>query len=342
MPKHRSEESRVKLKDIAEAAGVSISTVSRALSGHDSVSAKKRKEIMEIAKETGYIASGKETDRVLIAVGLPNADRYALRNPYFLEIIRGAYTVINRFSRLHLTIEDLSRLPELVGVTDGLLVLSPDDVHFDFERVRQLPTVVVDSLGPEWTVSVVVDNAAGTRMATEHVILLGHQRVAYIGPRNTRTAEERYEGYVKAHRDHNLTVGSDMAVFTRDSSFEEGYKACRELLSHERWPTAIVAFNDYMAWGVLSCCQEHGVKVPEDISLVGYDGIAQFPVTALTRLTTVDQHAFEQGYTAANVLIDLLSGHRPNTSVIQVTPNIVLGSTVVHPHELRELRGILQ
>ncbi len=341
MKKHRNEDSRVKLKDIAELAGVSISTVSRVLSGHESISAKKRKQIMDIARTVGYFAQGREMDRTLIAVGVPHAGRYALRNPYFLEIIRGVYTVVGRFSRLHLMIEDLSRLPELVGVADGVLVLSPDDVHFEFERVQQLPTVVVDSLGPDWTVSVVVDNVAGARMAAEHVILLGHRRVAYIGPRNTRTAEERYEGYVKAHQVHNLTVDSDIVVFTRDASFEEGYEACRKLLAHEKWPTAIVAFNDYMAWGVLSQCQEQRVKVPGDISLVGYDEIAQIPVAVSNCLTTIDQHAFEQGYTAANILIDLLSGHRPNTSVIQVTPNIVLGSTVAHARELLELRGVL-
>ncbi len=325
----------ITLEDLAQKTGLSPSTVSRALNNHASVSLTTRKRVYKIAQELGYRRAtdanniGEET----VAICVPFPEEYGLRNPYFAEIIRGAYTVFHRLNHWHVMVEDIQRLFDIRTLVRGLIAVSLDDAALTFADPLDFPMVVVDSAGPAASIAVTADNVRGMAMATEHVVLLGHRAIAYVGPVKTQTARDRLQGFQQALALHHLDPVQ--IVTTVGSSFEEGYQACANLWRQPQTPTAVMAFNDYMALGALTFLQSRGIRVPDDVSVVGYDGIGQLPLYGLTKLTTIDQHAFEQGYTAANLLLSLVSGHRPGTTTVQIAPHLLIGGTTAHSHNVR-------
>ena len=324
----------IKLEDVARKARLSVSTVSRALNNHESVSLETRNRVQIIARDLGYRSANNANISLqnIVAICIPFPDEYGLRNPYFSEIIRGAYMVFRRLEHWHLIVEDIQRISEIRTLVRGLVAVSPDDAGVTFEDPGHLPVVVVDSEGPASSVSVMADNLQGMATATDHVILLGHRVVAYVGPAKTKTATERLQGFQQALAVHGLDPLN--IVTTLGSSFEDGYQACANLWEGSHTPTAVIAFNDYMAMGALTFLQSRGIRVPEDVSVVGYDGISQLPIYGLTKLTTMDQHAFEQGYTAANLLVGLISHHRPSMPIVRITPHLVIGGSTTHPSNI--------
>lgn len=333
------------LQDIAREAHVSVATVSRALTHQASVAPGTRDRIEQIAQRLGYtpksVPPGEYHDGVII--GIPAPGTYGLRNPYFAEVIRGAFTAIHRFGHGSVSIEDVttlmgSRAP--MPSPNGMLLVSPDDQTVDADRLATWPPhVIVDCTGPAMSCSVSGDNVAGMSMATEHAILLGHTAIGYVGPNQSQTAQERLQGFVQTIEAHRIHGSTDYLIHTLGASYDEGYQACAQLWMRSPRPTVILAFNDFMAMGVLGYLHEHNVPVPDHVSVIGYDGIPLLPAYRALQLTTVDQHAFEQGYMAANLLLTLLSHRNPVVSKIRVPPNLTIGNTAAHPNVFRLRRA---
>lgn len=294
-----------------------------------------------VAKELGYRRPPVEVEGpAVVGIGMPRLETYALLNPYFVEVLRGVYGVFRTLPGWSVALEDLDRLPHLPveGSWRGVILVSPDDVAYPFERTPSLPTVVVDATGPEGFASVIADNQAGCFALTQHLLLRGHQRIAFVGQHATDSAAERLAGFRQALAVAQVTVPNDYVVSTEGFTFDDGARAVEKLWALPERPTAVVAFNDFMAMGALSYFRAHDISVPTEVSVAGHDGTRQLARYAVPSLTTVDQHAFEQGYTAATMLINLLSRHPLPAPRVRLTPQLILGeSTAQAQHVLAAL-----
>lgn len=312
---------RVNMADVAEAAGVSLSTVSRALRGLPGVSAEQQTRVLRIADELSYVvspeASRLKTGRTgRIAVVVPWIDRW-----FFSSMLSGIEHVM-RAARFDVIIYHVSgaedrrqffqALPARRKV-DAVVVIAMPAPAEEIERLDLLGVEVVIAGGELGRhTSVRVDDVEAARSATQHLVDLGHRRVALI-----RTTDDegtlwpvdlaRSEGWAGALGDAGLSHGEDL-VRTVAFGAEQARAAMTDLLASDAPPTAVVAHSDEMAFGCLRALRDAGLRVPEDFSVVGID---DHPLSVTLGLTTVRQPVKAQGETAARVVLEILSGHPP-------------------------------
>lgn len=310
----------VSQRDVARRAGVSVSAVSMALSGHPRIGAETRRQIEVAAEELGYVVNsaakalrGQRSGS--IALIIPNTGQHVFGHPYFSRLMVGVSDVAND----HDSTLILSTNPdERHGVAayerilrsraaDGAIVASAAAEDPQVLRLVDsgLPVVLVGRFPriPD-AVSVGIDDYVGSRLATTH-LLQGHglRRVAHIaGPLEHQTALDRLAGYRRAFADVGRTPPA--LVVTGDFDEDSGRAATKALLASGA-PDGIVAANDEMAYGALLELRAQGLRVPEDVALIGYDdfGIARLPTPALT---TVTVPAVDLGRIAAQRLFDVI------------------------------------
>lgn len=324
----------VTLKDIARMAGVSYATVSRALSNHPDVSPETREKIKRIAKEMNYVPDpsarglkGKSTN--MIGLVVPD-----ISNPFFSELALGVESFANEHGYcvfLCNTNWDYEREKTYVDIlkakrVDGLIVSSVIENATHHKRLS-LPLVYITE-GPKSDdiYYVGIDNKTGTMLGVEYLIKLGHKDIVYIGgSEKTSTNRERFEGYSETMQKHGYTIKA--SIRTSDSfSLESGYKAAMEMLIKSEIPTAVFAVNDIVALGVIQAVEEFGLKVPEDISVIGFDDIA-FSSMHRIKLTTVSQPKFEMGRLSAELLINLIKRGHIAQKINIVQPNLIIRNT---------------
>ena len=326
------------LVDIARAAGVSSVTVSKVLNGQAGASAATRQRVRAIAEQLGYVPNlaarglaGRRTN----LIGFVTHD---LTVQYATEITRGVADALAHVELellISATYRDEQRERKRVqflaqGLADGILLLAP---KMEPELARwlngeKLSAVVIDPQRfdiPLPTVS--VQNYGGARAAMEHLIQLGHRRIGFIeGHPDFESSEERFRGY----RDALLTAGLAFhRELVRPGTYtqQRGFEAADELLSLESPPTAIFATADVSAFGALDAIRNRNLRVPEDISVVGYDDVPQAS-QVYPPLTTVRQPLYEMGRAAVKLLLGLMRGEEPvNTRVILATDLVVRAST---------------
>lgn len=323
------------IRDVAARAGVSKSLVSLVLRGSASVRPEKRRAVLAAIDELGYrpnAAARSLSERRTRTVGVLLND---LRNPWFVELLDGLGARLHD-SGLHVLLAD-GRLNRRLGEdltrtftdlrVDGVIAVGtlqdPAALRTAAERV---PTVVAGAREPELPgVDVIAgDDEHGARLATEHLIGLGHRRIAHIAGRGA-VGELRRRGFEAAMRAHGL---ADTAVVEQGDLTEEGgYRATVRLLSRRHRPTAVFAVNDMTCVGALSAAEESGLTVPRDLSLAGYDN------TSLSRLrhlwlTTVDNSSHDVGRRAAQRLLERIEDPaRPRTVDLTVPVLEVRGTT---------------
>ena len=324
----RTRQGAARLADVARLAGVSVATVSRALSRPDLLSTDTRDAVQRAITATGYrmnhAARNLRKGRTGAIVALvPN-----LGNPFFAKILAGMGAALNA------QVYDL-----LVGDTmapggrhralrrfldpsraDGIILLDGQVTAGDLAALPGAPPVV---MACEWIEGaplprVVLDNAAGTELAARHLLALGHRRIGWIGgPEDNVLHKARVEGLARALPDPGPGYAGDFTL-------ESGVRAA------ERWldtpaadrPTAVIGFSDESAAGFMGELQRRGVSVPEQVSVVGFDGIdwvAHLPVP----LTTIRQPKRDLGSTAARVLMALIGG-QPVEPCTVLAPQLVL------------------
>ena len=303
-----------KIGDVAQRAGVSPATVSRVLNGSGAVSAERAARVREAAIELGYTPSGparalrQQRTRVWAAIV---AD---IQNPFFTSMVRGMEDVaLQEGHRLVLgnSDEDLGKeaayldiavAEQMAGVI--IAVASARDSKLDVLLDRNIPVVAVDrrpKRHDDAVDSVVVDNELGARQATEHLLAAGARRIACItGPVRVSTASERLAGHQAALRAAGVAADADLV---RRADFKEdgGYAATRTLLADKRRPDALFVANNLMTLGALRAVQESGLRVPEDLLLVGWDD-APWTTLISPQLTVVAQPTQEIGRQAAKLL----------------------------------------
>lgn len=307
----------VSIKDIAKAANVSYSTVSRALNNSPRVKPETREQIQRIAAEMGYVPS---------AVGRSLVKRYTdtigivvrtVTDLFFAEIISAieqaalehGYSVILAGSggERRRELEAIRTLQE--RRVDGIIVASGYSRKEDIcvQKGIHAPIVIINNVREEHIgYSIEADNLGGGREATQHLLDLGHRRIAYIaGPVEEWDSIERQRGYEEALRAHGLVV--DPALIVRGNGRPEGGKeAIQQLLALPTPPTAVFCYSDVTALGVMRAAWAAGLRVPQDLSAVGFDDIDLAPWFE-PPLTTIAQPMREMGKKAVQMLLDLLA-----------------------------------
>ncbi len=309
--------SSVTRDEVARAAGVSPATVSYVVNnGPRPVAAETRTRVRETIKRLGYrpnaVAQSLRRRRTsMIGLILPDT-----HNPYFSEVARGIESVT--FERGYTVVlchsgYDVEHELKYVEVLHseraaGVIWIPATDNHEPGERLVDfgVPLVILDRVVPGIQApSVVADNFRGGYLATEHLIGLGHRRIGCIGrPLDLSHSRERFRGYCAALKDHEIP--QDETLLVRGGlRLEDGRVAALRLLNLTSPPTAIFAYNDIMAIGALRAAFERGLKVPRDLSIVGFDNIPQAAYTC-PALTTVRQLKLDMGRQGAELLLDLV------------------------------------
>lgn len=307
---------QVTIKDIARELGISPSTVSRALKDHPDISVETKKAVNELAERLNYqpnvvALSLRQSKTNTIGVIIPEIVHF-----FFSTIISGiedvayraGYNVIVTQSNESLN-REMSDMKALFNSrVDGMLMsISRETTNFDHIEstlAKGVPMVFFDRVYDTPTSSkVIVDDFAGAKEATLHLVEQGYKRIAHLeGPPNLEISLQRLKGYEEALRESNHPYLEELVVTCPYGSIEEGRRATEELLRLKNPPDAIFASNDPAAMGAMQAIKEKGLKIPDNVAVVGFSNWF-FSAMMDPPLTSVDQPGFEMGQEAAKLLI---------------------------------------
>lgn len=323
----------VTLYDVASACGLSIASVSRALNGQPGVSSTTAERINRIATELGYERN--EVARSLVAKSTQTIALLVpdITNPFFPELVKGVQSVADEHGLLLLLVDApadgemlRARLKALRRKqVDGILIVASElDGDVD-EMFPDTPVVLLDRGASDRHATVSVDQEAAGYDATRYLLAAGHTRIAHIaGPRELAVTRARRAGWERALTETGIPARDDHVVYG-DFTEAGGDRAGAELFDAGAAPTGVVAANDLTAIGFLACCARRGLSVPEDVSVVGIDGIGLARYTN-PALTTIAQPIRELGATACRLLLD----HEPSHDVVLPT-TLIAGASVSAP-----------
>ncbi len=308
--------SRVTMTSIAREAGVSVPTVSRVLNGRSDVAPQTRERVEELLRRHGY---RRRVNRAQEPAGLIDLVFNDLDSPWAVEIVRGVEeeahaacvgTVISAVHRRPTATRQWLRNVQ-VRNTDGVILVASEvqsPLHAELRRLG-VPAVVIDPAGvPGQDVPTVgAANWSGALAATEHLIALGHRRIGFIaGPRTLVCSRTRLDGYQAGLEAAELAVDPELIV-QGDFYHESGFKGACALFGLRRPPTAIFASSDQMALGAYEAVRQRGLRVPDDVSVIGFDDLPEVRWSS-PPLTTVRQPLSEMGALAARTLLKLAGG----------------------------------
>ncbi len=333
---------RATIRDIASEAGVSIATVSRVLNGRPDVSAETREAVLTVVRERGFTTnrsaralSGGRTGLVGLAVPF-------MHGPYFAPILSGAAealyeqdTRIVVCSTHHRHDREVTLLDRLMhGTTDGAILLLPEETNAELLALQRqgFPFVVADPrvTPAEGIASVSAANASGAKAATEHLLSLGHRRIgAVTGIPGMVANDERLNGFHAGLVAAGLVPDASLEV-SSDWRIEGGAEAALRLLDRPDRPTAVVAFNDNVAVGTMRAARALGVRVPEELSIVGFDDV-EFSELVAPALTTVRQPLEEMGRMAVSLLTRLIERQPVEALHVELATRLVVRESTAPP-----------
>lgn len=331
------------MKDVAERARVSVSTISHVLNGTRHVSEDTRKRVLVAIEEMGYqpnlLARGLKTQRTF-TIGLLISD---IQNPFFTSVIRGIEDVaLSRGYHLFLcnTDEDPEResayVRELLNKqVDGLIITSASSRHDHAQRLRleKVPFVLMDrEIEGMEADTVRVDNRLGVNLIAEHLVGLGHKRIGMVsGPLETSPGHERHLGLQNALSKLGVPLDDSLVRFG-DFRRTSGQERTTELLRLPVPPTALVVANNQMTLGALLAIRELGLRVPDDVSVIGFDDMEWAPL-ANPPLTAVAQPTYQMGVEAAQILLNKVGGDPDGTPAqVLLEPNLVVRESTAPPN----------
>lgn len=332
---------KVTIYDVAKKAGVSISTASKALNDRKDVSEKTKERIKQIAKELAYEPSHfaralalKKTGNI----GVLTVRYYStpmLTNPFYSKIIEGIEeglidSDLNLITNV-LRKEQIDRLelPKVVKEksVDGLILLGYMPEEFVKLIIsRGLPTVVVDNYVREDISMIVTDDENGAYNAVSYLIKTGHKKIAYIsGPSKRISFKKREQGYLKALNEYGIEVNKDFIIYNDNE--EPGYEWMKKVLLTKEKPDAIFTCNDVTAILCINMLRENGLKVPDDISIIGFDNI-ELGQHFIPSLSTVDIDKERMGIKAVNILNELIKSKNKSVGKIVFPVNLIIRDSV--------------
>ena len=329
----RRRSNRVRVEDVALAAGVSGATVSRALNRTGAVSEDIRRRIDQAVAELGYVPNGAAralASQKAHAIGavvptIENTNFAITAEAAQRRLVEAGYNFLVA-STAYSPEREADHVQSLVahGV-DGIILVGAqrDPQIIEFLNARRVPYVVTWTLTHDDTPSVGFDNAEAARRLANHLLDLGHRQIAVIAglTRNNDRAAARLEGVRRALGERGLEVPKEMLI-ERPYRIAEGQFALRALVSMTPWPTAIICGNDQLALGALVECGRRGIAVPRDLSIVGFDDL-EFAGQIAPSLTTIHVPAEEIGLRAAEYLLARIAG-QPVATTTEVAVNLIV------------------
>jgi Transcriptional regulators len=327
----------VTIKDVAKKAGVSVSTVSRAFNNYSDISDATREQIIKIAEEIGYkpniVAKSLSSNRNFrLGMLIEDYDSAGLLNPLVFEILMSFKNTISKQGYelvLLSTNTDMQKSQSLTKFfvdkqLDGTFILGlkmTDEYYKELSDINY-PCVLFDiSIQNPKLCCVGVDNVKGAFMAVEHLIKLGHKKIAFInGHKEAFISYERLDGYYLALNRYGIPIDNNL-IYYSDFSEEGAEVAIEKLMQENKDITAVFCASDLMAVGAVNMLNNMGYTVPDDVSVVGFDDvyIAQFMIP---KLTTIKQNLEKVGENAANVLMNLVNGQTMGRIIIE--PDLVI------------------
>jgi LacI family transcriptional regulator len=327
----------ITLRMVAEKAGVSVCTVSRAINNKPDINKETKKRVLKISQELGYVrnatAVALRTNRTW-TIGVVIEDN---RNPFYAEVLNGMEEAV-RGKNYHIiltnTQRDYNKEEEAINLllakrVDGLLIDPVQDRDNDINSLVEanIPFVVVGRDFENIEVDAVYnDEVKGGFLATEYLIKKGHKRIALIdGFLYKSPAKGRLEGYKKALKEYGIPL-DDALVSAGDIDLKDGYERTKQLFEKELNFNAIFAYNDMMAFGAMQAIKEKGLRIPEDIGLVGYDDI---PFSSLTSppLTTIRLKKQDLGIECVKLLLSRINNKRKKTKKIMLDVELIKRKT---------------
>jgi LacI family transcriptional regulator len=310
----------INIKYVAKLANVSPATVSRVINRKAGVAKVTQERILELVDWVGYKPNllarglvGKKFNG--IALIIPRTAQFVFSNPFYPEVLKAIGELANQY-QYHLLLsfaeEDSYASIYRYGVARGVIVISNRlyDPKIDELAKERIPAVLIPGLLDNSKFpSIDVDNVDGGFQATQHLISLGHERIAFLGgAKDSKYHIERLAGYKRAFKKNGISVEEDLIVET-DFSQLQGFDAMENLLRLRKPPTAVVCVNDVTAFGALLAINKNHLNVPDHISLVGF---GDTPLAAIVNppLTTVKEPIFDIGACAVKMLNDLVNGHQ--------------------------------
>jgi len=333
------------IRDVARLAGVSVATTSKVINNKGSVRPKTAKRVLEAMAALDYhpdqvARSLKVRQTQTIGIVIPD-----ITNPFFTDVIRGVetearasgYSLILADSNEDSALEEANLNMLYARRADGVL-LAPTAAFASQDRLtrRRFPVVLFDRLCPGFAGSAVVtDNLVGAREATEHLISLGHKRIAIItGRMELANAVARLEGFRGAFQRAHLPLPEEYVRYG-DFQFESGYRCGAELMQLATPPTAIFSCNNKMTLGLIRALFELHVACPQQVSVVGFDDF-DWAANFSPRLTTVAQPTLEMGRQATRMLFEMIrdwkdGGQEQRGRVIALKPELRVRDSTAHP-----------
>ena len=335
----------VTLKDVAKAAGVSYATVSRALSGSSQIGSETRERVLKLCDEMGYttnfVARSMVTKRTnLIGLVVPSVDNQFMSElAYHAEVSARAhgYNIMLCDSGPDLKQEKTVFKLLLGRQVDGILIVPQSSRSYDNLKsyLDQVPTVFLsENLRSQPQSYVAVDNSLGTYLGTQYLYELGHRDILYFGQRRSTTHQLRAEGYAAACEHYGLTPHYCNNSFS-SSSIKYGYQLAKQLFSQELRYTAIFAATDTNALGIMQAAEEVNLRIPGDLSLLGFDNIRDGSLPRIG-LSTIEQPKKMLASVAVETLLDKIQNDRDGYSHRILSPALVERSSCAPLHGVTE------
>jgi len=327
----------ITLKMVAESAGVSVNTASRAINSKSDINEETKKRVLQVAQELGYVRNATAValrTRKTGTIGVVIADN---RNPFYAELLNGI-EVAAREKNYHIilanTQRDYKKEEEAINLlltkrVDGLLITPVQDKDEDIKNLldANIPFVVVGRDFENIEIDAVFnDEVKGGFLATEYLIKKGHKRIALVdGFIYKSPAKGRLEGYKKALNKYRISLDESL-ISVGDINIEDGYERTKQMLEKNLDFTAIFTYNDMMAFGSMQAIKEKGLRIPEDIGLVGYDDI-QFSSLISPSLTTIRLKKQELGIESVKLLFSRINKEHKKTKKIMLDVELQIRET---------------
>jgi len=331
----------ITIHDVAAAAGVSISTVSRVLNDKDDVAADTYERVQQVIGELGYASSlaarGMRSRRTNV-IGLIMPDVAA---PYSIAVLQGVNRAIAQsdYDLIVYTNGDVRKNASATqeayfvsllngSVTDGVIVVTP--VATNFSTAAPIVAIDPNNESPECP-AIISTNRDGALLAMEYLVGLGHRRIGFIGGRSELvSAIRRLQGYQEGLAAAGIPIDDDL-IETGDYTTETAVICTQRLLNLDHPPTAIFASNDQTAMGVYLAAKDAGLRIPEDLSVIGFDNLRE-SVYLEPSLTTIDQFISKMGTVAVEMLVQLINGEVLENDLHKFQTKLVVRDSCDAPH----------
>lgn len=328
----------ITIKDIAKLANVSHTTVSRALNNSPLINEKTKSRIKAIAQELNYVPNYSAKSLVLhrsYTIGLFFSSIVQGTSPnFFFQSVRGINSTIEE--KYNIVIRGIDSYNDFSTINnkrfDGIILMSQCDTDNEFiyhVKQQNIPLIVLDrEIEEKSLINIISDDEDASFNITEYLIRKGHTDIGMItGKENFKSTKKRKEGFMRALKNHKIPINSDFIV-SGDYDMKSGYSAMKKLLSLSKIPTAVFCSNDDMAISAIKAVFDSNLKVPDDISIVGFDDI-EFSEYSTPSITTVKRPIEEMSIMAGKKLIEIINSGVYNEETIHIKTDIILRNSVL-------------